>query len=72
MGMPFGMPLRKHYTINSLVFGSKLAYIYTNRNSMKTLLANLIAAFTPTFSREKMPALIPVRVVTKVYPDQNR
>ena len=39
---------------------------------MKTILTNLIAFFTPTFSQEKMPALIPVRVVTKVFPDQNR
>ena len=38
---------------------------------MKTLLINLIATLIPTFSKEKMPALIPVRVVTKVFPDQH-
>jgi hypothetical protein len=27
---------------------------------------------TLTFSKEKMPALIPVRVITKVHPDQHR
>jgi len=68
----FCIPECKYHAINILIFGSKLAFIYTNRNSMKTFLANLIAAFTPTFTREKMPALIPVRVVTKVHPDQNR
>ncbi len=39
---------------------------------MKTILADLVAALIPTFSKEKMPALIPVRVVTKVHPDQHR
>lgn len=40
---------------------------------MKTLFNLIKAAFEPaTFSREKMPALIPVRVVTKVHPSQNR
>ena len=34
--------------------------------SLNTLLNNL------TFSKEKMPALIPVRVVTKVNPDHHR
>ncbi len=42
---------------------------------MKTFntLINLIkVVFLPsTFSREKMPALIPVRVVTKVHPAQH-
>ena len=51
-------------------FGSKLDYILAKPHSMKTLLINLIASFTPTFSKEKMPALIPIRVVTKVFPDQ--
>jgi len=37
----------------------------------KTLLINLIASLTPAFSKEKMPALIPVRVVTKVFPGQH-
>jgi len=37
----------------------------------KTILTNLIATFIPTFSKEKMPALIPLRVVTKVFPDQH-
>jgi hypothetical protein len=31
---------------------------------------NVLATFT--FSNEKMPALIPVRVITKVHPDQHR
>jgi hypothetical protein len=40
---------------------------------MKTLNNLIKALFLPfTFSREKMPALIPVRVVTKVHPDQHR
>lgn len=34
--------------------------------SLNTLLNNF------TFSREKMPALIPVRVITKVNPDHHR
>jgi hypothetical protein len=39
---------------------------------MKNLI-NLIKALThPTFSQEKMPALIPVRVVTKIHPNQPR
>jgi hypothetical protein len=40
---------------------------------MKTLI-NLIKALIQlsTFSQEKMPALIPVRVVTKIHPDQYR
>jgi hypothetical protein len=38
---------------------------------MKTILANLIASLTPTFSKEKMPALIPIRVVTKVFSDHH-
>ena len=38
---------------------------------MKTILTNLIATLIPAFSKEKMPALIPVRVVTKVFPDQH-
>ncbi|HUB60891.1 MAG TPA: hypothetical protein VL978_09325 [Puia sp.] len=40
---------------------------------MKTLFNLIKAVLEPvTFSREKMPALIPVRVVTKVRPDQNK
>jgi hypothetical protein len=39
---------------------------------MNSLLANLIAALIPTYSKERMPALIPVRVVTKVFPDQHK
>ena len=39
---------------------------------MTTILVNLIASLIPAFSKEKMPALIPVRVVTKVHPDQHR
>ena len=38
---------------------------------MKTILTNLIASLISAFSKEKMPALIPVRVVTKVFPDQH-
>jgi hypothetical protein len=37
------------------------------------ILIDLIKAFTfHTFSQEKMPALIPVRVVTKIHPRQYR
>ena len=40
---------------------------------MKTILNYLINVLTfSTFSKEKMPALIPVRVVTKFYTDQHR
>jgi|HubBroStandDraft_2_1064218.scaffolds.fasta_scaffold118322_5 hypothetical protein len=40
---------------------------------MKTLINLIKAVFEPkTFSQEKMPELIPVRVVTKVYPNQYR
>jgi hypothetical protein len=40
---------------------------------MKTLINLIKALIEPsTFSHEKMPALIPVRVVTKIHPDQYR
>jgi hypothetical protein len=40
---------------------------------MKTLINLIKAVFElATFSQEKMPALIPVRVVTKVHPNQYR
>jgi hypothetical protein len=38
--------------------------------SMKTILQQLINHLT--FSKEKMPALIPVRVVTKINPHHHR
>jgi hypothetical protein len=42
-------------------------------NTMKTLIATVNAVLTNlTFSKEKMPALIPVRVVTKINPDHHR
>lgn len=38
--------------------------------SMKTIIAHLDTILTNlAFSKEKMPALIPVRVVTKINPD---
>lgn len=38
---------------------------------MKTIINFLNAALnTLTFQKEQMPALIPVRVITKVHPDQ--
>jgi hypothetical protein len=66
----------KRLLINPLFFGSILVLLYENRAAMKTLI-NLIhlikVVFLPsTFSHEKMPALIPVRVVTKVHPAQHR
>jgi hypothetical protein len=40
---------------------------------MKTLINLIKALIKPsTFSQEKMPELIPVRVVTKIHPDQYR
>jgi hypothetical protein len=40
---------------------------------MKTIIHLLNAALDAiTFSKEQMPALIPVRVITKVHPDQHR
>ncbi|HVS97851.1 MAG TPA: hypothetical protein VHE54_15255 [Puia sp.] len=40
---------------------------------MKTMINFLNAVLTNlVFSKEQMPALIPVRVVTKVHPDQHR
>jgi hypothetical protein len=40
---------------------------------MKTMINFLNALVnTLTFQNEKMPALIPVRVITKVHPDQHR
>ena len=40
---------------------------------MKTMINFLNALVNIlTFSKEQMPALIPVRVVTKVHPDQHR
>jgi len=38
---------------------------------MRTLI-QLIKVVFHTFSQEKMPALIPVRVVTKIHPHQHR
>lgn len=44
-----------------------------NSNTMKTILVNLNSFMAAlTFSKEKMPALIPVRVITKVNPDHHR
>jgi len=39
-------------------------------NTMKTILRNLFNQLT--FSKEKMPDLIPVRVVTKINPQHHR
>lgn len=41
---------------------------------MKTTIINFLISTlsTPLFSKEKMPALIPVRVITKVHPDQHK
>lgn len=40
---------------------------------MKTIINYLISVLGYTaFSNEKMPALIPVRVITKIHPDQHR
>lgn len=39
---------------------------------MKTIIHYLSILFLSTLSKEKMPALIPVRVVTKVHPEQHR
>ena len=36
---------------------------------MKMLIQFLYALTSFTFSKEKMPALIPVRVITKIHPD---
>jgi hypothetical protein len=36
---------------------------------MKTIIQFLYTLANLTFSKEKMPALIPVRVVTKIHPD---
>jgi len=59
--------------IKCLFFGRKLAFIQENRATMKTLINLIKAVFEPsTFSQEKMPALIPVRVVTKIHPNQYR
>ena len=36
---------------------------------MKTIIQFLFTLTNVAFSKEKMPALIPVRVVTKIHPD---
>ena len=36
---------------------------------MKTIIQFLYTLTNLTFSKEKMPALIPVRVITKIHPD---
>ena len=42
------------------------------KNTMKTILSNLNLFLTNlTFSKEQMPALIPVRVITKINPDHH-
>ncbi len=41
----------------------------TMKNIIRSIL-NVLASHT--FTNEKMPALIPVRVITKVHPDQHR
>ena len=44
-----------------------------NSNTMKTVLTNMHLFLTNlTFSKEKMPALIPIRVITKVNPNSYR
>jgi hypothetical protein len=38
---------------------------------MKTIIQYLISVLgTAAFSNEKMPELIPIRVITKIHPDQ--
>lgn len=39
---------------------------------MKNLIELIKVVTLSTFSQEKMPALIPVRVITKIHPDQHR
>ena len=36
---------------------------------MKTIIQILYTLINLAFSKEKMPALIPVRVITKIHPD---
>lgn len=41
--------------------------------TMKSIISSFLNVLgILTFSNEKMPALIPVRVITKVHPDQHR
>ena len=55
--------------ISYLVFGRKLVSLILNRATMNTMINFLKALVnTLTFSKEQMPALIPVRVITKVHP----
>ena len=54
-------------------FWPQIRHYYYKSRTMKTMINFLNALVnTFTFSKERMPALIPVRVVTKVRPDQHR
>ena len=55
--------------INSLIFWPQIGLYIFKPCNMKTLLLDLIASLTP---KEKIPVLIPIRVVKRVHPDQHR
>jgi hypothetical protein len=60
---------------SQLISGRKIAYIYSNTQLMKTILTiieTLIRQLSNSeTSQQKMPALIPVRVITKVNRDHH-
>jgi len=63
------MPSHNHIRINTLIFWPQIGLYICKPYNMKALLLDLIASLTP---KEKMPALVPVRVVKRVHPDQHR
>jgi hypothetical protein len=54
-----------------IIFWQQIGLLTTKPRTMKTLVNILETVLTAlTFQKDKMPALIPVRVITKVHPAQ--
>jgi hypothetical protein len=53
---------------HSIIFWPEIGHTSVNRAIMKTIIQFLYTFTNLAFSKEKMPALIPVRVVTKIHP----
>jgi hypothetical protein len=68
MGKRITTQSRNRLKIIRLSFGRKLATL-VKTVQMKTIIQFLYTLNILAFSKEKMPALIPVRVITKIHPD---
>jgi hypothetical protein len=49
-----------------IIFWQQIGLYIPKPHGMKTLINQITILLTPAFSKEKMPALIPIRVVTRV------